>query len=295
MATFPRGWRVAAFLSLFLLSACVAPPKRALDPAARNTGERDAIVVVPQGEIRAIIQPSNVGMATGGGLIGALIDVGINQARTNSAEDHVRPIRDALAGYDFDRQALEGVRAAAAQIDWLNIRNVSFTKDASKDQLLTRFDQSAANQFLVASYSYSFSPDFAQLSVSLRAGLYPRLPPQGVQPNERLARGNELYEEQFVVLADVPSKRDDTDANVAYWAADNAQATRAALDSGIGKLHELLVRSLSQSAEAAAALDHGEDARVSDRRGALVERGPSGTLIYQKESGTWVFGRENAS
>ncbi|HEX4195153.1 MAG TPA: hypothetical protein VHY80_18730 [Stellaceae bacterium] len=97
MATPPFGWRIVAFLSLFLLAACAAPPKRALDPAARNADARDAIVVVPQGEIRAIIKPSNAGMATGGGLIGALIDVSINQIRTNSAEDEVRPIRDALA------------------------------------------------------------------------------------------------------------------------------------------------------------------------------------------------------
>jgi len=294
MATLPRAWFAAALLCPFLLAGCVAPPKRALDPTIRNSGERDAIVVVEQGEIRAIIKPSTGGAAAGGA-IGFLIDAGINQIKTNSAEEHVRPIRDALAGYDFDRRALEGARAAAAQIDWLNVRNVTFTKDSSKDQLLTRFDQSAANQFLLVSYDYHFSPDFAQLSVSLRAGLYAKIPPPGVPPSERLARGNELYEEQFVVPADVPSKPDDTDANVAYWAANNAQATRAALDSGIAKVHELLARSLSQSPEVAAALDRGDDARVSDRRGALVERGPSGTLIYQKDSGTWIFGRENAS
>jgi hypothetical protein len=294
MSTLLRGWRIAVLLSLSLLAACVAPPKRALDPAARNIGERDAIVIVAQGEIRAIIQPSTAGAASGG-LIGALIDVGINQIKTNSAEAHVRPIRDGLAGYDFDRRALEAARVAAAQVDWLNIRNVTFTKDSSNDQVLARFDQSAANQFLVVSYSYLFSPNFAQLSVALRAGLYPKTPPQGVQPAQRLARGNELYEEQFVVLADVPSKPDDTDANVAYWGANNAQAARAALDTGIAKVQELLVRSLSQSPEAAAALDQGAEARVSDRRGALIERSPSGTLIYQKESGTWVFGRENAS
>jgi hypothetical protein len=160
---------------------------------------------------------------------------------------------------------------------------------------LARFDQSNVDQFLVASYTYTFSPDFKQLSIALRAGLYPKNPPQGVQPDQRLARGNELYEQEFVVLVDAPSKSDDVDANAAQWAANNAQATRAALDSGIAKVHELLVRSLSQSPDAAAALEGGADTKVSDRHGALVERGPNGTLIYQKDSGTWVFGREGES
>lgn len=224
-----------------------------------------------------------------------MIDLGVNQYRANTAEEEVKPIRDGLAGYDFDRRALEGARVAATKIDWLNVRNFTFTKDPTKDQILKRLDQTAADQFLVAAYSYTFTPDFAQLTVALRVGLYPKKPPQGVQADQRLARGNELYEQQFVILVDAPSKSDNTDANVAQWAANNAQATRAALDSGIAKVHELLVRSLSQSPEAAAALDHGAEAKISDKHGALVERGPGGTLIYQKDSGTWVFGRENVS
>ncbi|HWE73859.1 MAG TPA: hypothetical protein VG328_11915 [Stellaceae bacterium] len=289
--TLSRGGQIAAFLLLLLLAACAAPPKRALDPAARSVPERDAIVVVPQGEIRVFVPPSNAGAASGGGLIGALIDVGINQIRTNSAEEAVRPVRDGLAGYDFDRKALEGVRAAAPQIDWLHIQNFVFTKDASNDQILARFDQSNADQLLVASYEYTFSIDFKQLSILLRAGLYPKVPPQGVQPDHRLARGNELYEQQFVFLANTPPKGD-KDQNIAYWTANNAQATRVALDSGIAKVDELLVRSLSQSPDAAVLLDGGADTKVLDRHGALVERGPNGTLIYQKDSGTWVFGHE---
>src|SRR5579871_4399029 len=113
-----RGWGdsmgkwlrgvAAVFLVCIIAQGCAVPPKRALSPEARDiSGGRVALVVSGQGEIRPEVDASHIAMATGGGLIPALIDAAITQARMNSAEKTVRVVRDALGNYDFDKRVLE--------------------------------------------------------------------------------------------------------------------------------------------------------------------------------------------
>src|SRR5262245_9830976 len=132
---------VLLFAAACAVQGCAVPPKRIVDDAARTAPEgRNALVVVAQGEIRAEIRPSNVAAAAGGGLLPALLDVVIEQGRTAKVERYIRPMRDALGPYDFDRRALEATQIAANKVPWLSLKNVTFTKDGSEDNLTKALD-----------------------------------------------------------------------------------------------------------------------------------------------------------
>ncbi|TLY35247.1 MAG: hypothetical protein E6K61_13715 [Nitrospirae bacterium] len=98
------------FVVLFvLLSApgCVTT-EPAYIPLAKEVSQQikssNAVIVSTQDEIKADVEKSNVATYTGGGLIPALIDVAIEGSRSKSAEQDIKPIRDALVGFDMGRE-----------------------------------------------------------------------------------------------------------------------------------------------------------------------------------------------
>ena len=81
---------VAAAVSLCAVSPSLAAsdPKYILPEAARAAPDgRSLVVLVGQEELKSNINPSTVVVATGGGLIGALIDAKINADRAARALD----------------------------------------------------------------------------------------------------------------------------------------------------------------------------------------------------------------
>lgn len=121
--------RRAALVFVFVVMAgCASQPRHFLDPADRSpAGGREAVVLVPQGEIKTLIVASQAGASFG--LVGALIDVGVNQHRANAAEKPIMPLRTALTDYHFDQQALAATQVTVERMDWLAVRKTSFSKD----------------------------------------------------------------------------------------------------------------------------------------------------------------------
>jgi hypothetical protein len=77
-----------------VLAGCASQPRHFLDPADRSpVGGREAVVLVPQGEIKTLIVASQAGAASG--LVGAIVDVSVNQHRANAAEKSITPLRTA--------------------------------------------------------------------------------------------------------------------------------------------------------------------------------------------------------
>ena len=267
---------------LALLQGCAAPPKRALDQDARSvSGGRQAVVVHEAAELQAEFVAANTG---GGGAIGALVGAAVNEHRADAAEKRVQGLRTALVDYDFDRRALEATQATIAKIPWLDVKNVSFTKDGSADKLAGTLTQSGAAQLLVTRYGYSMSPDCRQITVALDADIFPKEAPPGTSDTPRGALFSERF--RYISLLSSPKR---PDANAALWAADNGKLARAAVDTGLAVVNELLVRSLSLTPEAAAALDHGPETTAGGHKGNLVETSATGTLLYNGPSGAWIF------
>ena len=282
--------RVAVLVVCLGSQACVAPPSRVIDPLSRVVaGGREVVVIVPQGEITAAVTPSNIAASTGGGLIPALIDVAITQSRVNSAEAAIGPLRNALGDYDFDRSARSTLEQCVSSVSWLDVKRVDFTKDASKDSLMAALDRSAAPQVLVARLSYGTATDFAEIFVTLNATIFPKDAAPGKSRDSRIDRSSQLYSQTFRFVEALPPPAKDDKRNVEAWSSDAARKAKATINAGLSEVCSLLVRSLSQTPEAAAALDKGRSVTVAHNRGNLVESSGQGVLIFQPASATWVF------
>jgi hypothetical protein len=272
-----------------LLQGCVTP-KRTLDQNLRGVaGGRDAIVVLEQGEINAeftVATASGGGGGAIGGAISALVAGGINEHRAGAAEKNVRALRDSVSSYDFDRHAVDATRSALAQIAWFDMKNLSFSKDGSEDKLAGTLEQSAAAQLLVARYGYSISPDCKRITVMLDVDIYAK---GAGKPDEQIAPEKALYTERFRYLRVLPGATKRANQNAALWAAHDGEVARAAFDAGLSIVGDLLVRSMTQTAEAAEALDQGQAVTVGEASGKLVESSATGTLLYNGRAGTWTF------
>jgi hypothetical protein len=281
-------------LAVALLQACTATPKRTLDQEFRSVaGGRDAVVVLEQGELRAAFAVANLNTASGGAIGGALsavITAGVNQHRADKAETTVGALRDSLSGYDFDRHALKATQEALAKISWFDVKNVSFTKDGSKDKLAGTLAQSAAPQLLVARYDYSISPDCKRIAVLLDVSIFAK---GADTPENQIAAEKALFTERFRFIRRIPEATRGADKNAALWAADGGAPARAAFDAGLAMVNDLLIRSLSQTSEAAAALDQGQEVHVGEETGKLVETSAKGTLLYDGRAGMWTFIERN--
>ncbi len=98
-------------------TAIAANPPNVISAQERSiAGNRALQVLVAQPEIKSDINPSNIAVATGGGLIGGLLAASQNAARTKKAEAAIEPVRNSLTGFDVDGLALQTTKAALAQI-----------------------------------------------------------------------------------------------------------------------------------------------------------------------------------
>jgi hypothetical protein len=239
-----------------LLALCVSAPglgaikNSFIAPEARTVeGGRDVRIIVSQAEIQPNINISNVTAAAGGGLLFALIDAGVNNARAKEAEKKIVPLREALVGYDFDPLAQHASTTTLTTLGWFDPKQVKLSKEETGDSLLAALDAAGTSQLMVLRYSYETNADFSAVVVSLDASIVNKAVPAGKKSDARLAPKNLPYKQtmrSFVMLPDANPK--DPAANVKAWAADNGKAARAAIDTGVERCQALLTRSLTQSA-----------------------------------------------
>jgi hypothetical protein len=239
-----------------LLTACIsatslgATLKNYVAPEARTVdGGRDVHIIVSQAEIQPNINISNMTAAAGGGLLFALIDAGVNNARAKEAEKTIVPLREALVGYDFDPLAQHASTTTLTALGWFDPRQVKLGKEETGDSILAALDAAGTSQLMVLRYAYETNADFSGVVVSLDASILNKAVPAGKKTDARLAPKNLAYKQlfrSFVMLPDANPK--DPAANVKAWAADNGKAARAAIDTGVERCQALLTRSLTLSA-----------------------------------------------
>lgn len=265
-----------------LLQGCAAPPTT-LDQNQRDVpGGRDAVVVLEQDEIRAEF----VKAYGNGGYISEVIAESANARRSEQAERTVQPVRDSVRGYDFGRHAVDATRSALPRISWFDMKDVSFAKDGSKEKMGGILAQSAAPQLLVARYSYSMSPACDRIAVMLDVDMFAK---GADKPENQIAPEKALYTQHFRYVRRLTGATRHAARNAAAWAADDGQAARAAFDAGLSMVNDLLIRSLTQSAEAAADLEQGRALSYGDEAGKVVETSAKGTLLYNAHGHTWTF------
>ena len=218
-----------------------------ITPEARTVeGGREVLIIVGQSEIAPNINISNITAAAGGGLLFALIDSGVNNARAKEAEKTIVPLREALLGFDFDPMAQGASSATLAGTSWLDMKQLRLTKDASAPALVAALDGATTSQIMVLRYEYETNAEFSAMVVSLDAQLVNKAVPKGKKPDARLQNKYLPFHQVLRSMVRLPNANDkDPAGNVKAWSADGGRAARAAVELGLQRCQELLQRSLA--------------------------------------------------
>jgi len=248
--------QAAIILSSLLLAACAnqIPIHQPLSGAARDgLAATDVVVPIQQSEIFVFVPQSNgASVAMGGGLLGALVDAGIDSVRTSKAEAAVTPLRNAMVDYSFDNTLQGELKSSLGQVVWLHPGSFGVVRDISNDGLNKQLAASHAAAVLFVVADYRLSNDGGVLLVTLQAALIPnndQLRALRVAKHDDktpVALVNALYRNRIVFEAHV-NGTGDRDKNIAEWSAGNGSAIRAALSMGVKKLVPLLVDDLQRA------------------------------------------------
>jgi hypothetical protein len=278
-----RLLRLAALA--FLVSGCATAPNHVLAPAARSIdGGREVLVTVAQGEIKTNINKSNVAAAGGGGLLLALVDVGIEQHRATVAEKAVTPLRDALIGFDFDSEVQSQTKATLNSLDWFGAQRFSFAKELTSQSRGNDMAHAQTKQVAFFDYDYGVSIDFDAIEVHLTVSVADK---QAIAQN---VPANKLpYQQKHKVVIPLRGAANDKDENVRHWAADNAALAKRALGDGLRDIQGMMKQGLTQSADAAAKMAKGERVTAGSYSGALIDYSNGATTLWNSVTDEWVM------
>ncbi|MGZ8284511.1 MAG: hypothetical protein ACXW27_16425 [Allosphingosinicella sp.] len=237
-------------------AAIAAGPPNVVTEGARNVeGGRAVQVLVAQSEIKSNINPSNIAVATGGGLLGGALAASQNASRTKKAEALIEPVREALTDFDADRLAQNTTNAALAQVPWLQSAPVSFGKDSSPVGKSSALDSIGANQVAFVEYSYDFSPNFEELRVVAKVEFANKaMPAAATKPESRVSRKNLAYSQQVTTIVSLSAAVEEKAGNAAQWSADGGKRARDALTLAFAQMEKLLPRTLALTADDVAAM-----------------------------------------
>lgn len=167
--------KLIALSALAMLAACASPRAyNRIDAEARpliKSGE--TYLVVTRTEIGTEIDVSNVAAATGGGLIPALIDAGINESRTTKAESLIAPIRDKLVDYDFGAQLEADLKLALEGLGIVGLSDVKLVRAVPKDFEQTTVAASPADTVMFVVSGFSLSSNFTHVKTSASVQVFP--------------------------------------------------------------------------------------------------------------------------
>lgn len=277
-----------ATVAALLAVGCVPNLHRSIDPVARTVqGGREVAVSVTQSEIKAEIQQANGGQAFG--LIGALIDVGVNNSRAADAEKTIQVVRESLTGFDFDNLALQSTKDTLAKINWFDTKDVSFGKEFTKAKRLDELDHAKAPQLMYTDYDYALSPDFSSVKITMVATLANKEVPPNTFPEERMDAGNLPYIQQFIAVVPLPSASKEPLENAKRWAESNGKMAREGLQIALADIQRSFEQSLTQSPDAAKTVDTSEVVSLAGFQGHVISKSEDGTLIRTLTTDYWVF------
>ena len=158
-----------------ILTGCGSTPNHFIDAAATNQiTSTQAFVTVPQKEITAEVEASQVAAAGGGGLLLALIDVAVESNRAKTAEELVQPIKDSLVDIDFNELFVAELNKNLKSVDWLNVENVQLNADLTQNLREENFAMADSDAVLFVNAGYSLSSNFSSLKGYASVSLLPK-------------------------------------------------------------------------------------------------------------------------
>lgn len=229
-------------------------------------GGRALHVVVAQSEIKSDINPSNIAVATGGGLLGGLIGAAVDSARAKKAEELIGPVRTATADFDADAVALETAKASFGEMEWYRANPVAaFGKDSSVAGKSALLDSASGKQIAFVEYSYDLSPNFDALRVVAKIDVANKAIPASAKGKgeKRLNLKNLAYSTRVTSVVLLKDAGEEKEANALRWSADNGAVTRKALQLAFANLPPLTQRTLALTPEDIKALNNKKNKRIN--------------------------------
>ena len=301
-----RHSHFAILLPVLFLGACAGiPPHESLPGTARDKiSSTEVVLPIKQSEIYVFVPPSTAGASAGasggllGALVGAAIDASVNDVRTTKAETAVKPLRDALVDFDFDKTLQSDVKASLSQVSWLHGDNVRVIKETASDSLDHALEASKSDAVVFIVADYHLSNDGDEFFITAAVSLFPNsdalkaLKAQkagGKSPKTVVT--NALYHNTITIKVDAPNSIKDRDQNIIKWSANNGAAMRAALKLGAEKLAMLIAADLQGQEDAvagAAAPDPANAVTIDNVPGEIVSRDAQGMIVRFKD-GTLTY------
>jgi hypothetical protein len=258
--------RLAALLASACLAACatITPEHVPLSAQARGgLGSTEIVLPVSQSEIYVDVPASNVSQATGGGLLPALIDAGIDSVRASNAAKAVAPLRNAVVDFSFDDTLTEAFSKTLSAPDGMQVNETHVIKDGTETSLDRELGKAKPGDVMIVTTNYHLANDGGSLWIEAHAALYG----VGQGPTDHpSAPANAIYRNTIWFTANIHGATKNRDENIALWSANHGEAMRADLRRGASEVAQLVAADLKESMPAPGirSLDGGDLERKAD-------------------------------
>ena len=233
---------VVGFVLSVLLNGCSStqPSKIPLPQGAEGkVTSSNIIVLVNQHEITPEVERSQVATAMGGGLIPALIDVAVESSRSKTAEQTIRPVRDALENYDLGEEFRKAAEQPLSGVSWLRIQRTEIKHEQDPDVLSKLLSSNSEDALILINPSYSLSSDLNALKTNAVLMIYPRsatlksLVPTKDQADKPAVP---LYKNTVSHVYNLAPPPSDKEAAAIAWSANQGEAIKKALKESVNSL-----------------------------------------------------------
>ena len=271
---------VGAFflVSALFLTGCASPNRVALASGHKqDLTPAMGVVGLRQQEIGTSINRSNISAATGGGLIFAMIDMGVNNSRAKKAESSASSIRDALIDYkpgDALAKALTEKLNADSPLSLEEIKVLQI-KDASS--IAQWVKENPAKTVVVLDVTYRLLPNFEGATVTVAASAHPCTGKMASLTTTRGRLPALCYYNVFSSTYRFPVSLMPIAEAGRLWSADGGEHARELLNNAFGEIAEMISHDLQIAAPGENALY--KNTMHADVRNVAVPGGPEGIVV----------------
>ena len=215
-------WVSLGFISLWF-SGCVAPIPFRLDPASSDgLGEVQASACVEKDSVS--IQVLASGYGAGLGLVGAIIDSGVNSSRRRGAEETIAPLREETQDISVRDDLLNALSPMLKELPWPQVVDVKM----SSESLPVTVAEVRDNSVLRLYTTYQLSSTAEVLEIRTGFAFYLR------GNTKAAAAGSVFYASKRI------GQFEENEEAVKLWAGDDAAVYREELSLGIEETVKML-------------------------------------------------------
>jgi hypothetical protein len=281
--------RLLRFFALFsvalLLVACALPMRIGLKPEERSKiTALAAHVVVVQDEVIAAVHAPNAGAASGGGLIGAMIDASIANSRVKESQQALGSFYTVIEDVDYRKEFNEAIRSELATYQ-IKVATVTTTPRGLNMDILAKLrNQLPPGQALFVIYPrYSLTADFRNFDSESHVSMWTRSdsPSSAGGMNTPIQRSVLYFQSQSVGTGGRKS--------LDLWGAQNAALFRSAMRESITETLRMAMIDLDVAVEPAAKAGNLEEfsfnngAAITKLKGQVVKNGDTRAILLASD------------